>query len=133
MFKDSNSLKIRKYGIGNYISLGSYITEVKYEYSKLYANGSGRNLAGVMISDLVGIFPKIVVKFKPLTKTELETIIPILDNPRQQVQYYDPYKQAMVTMETYTGNYNVTDTNIISGNMRNNAFEVSFIAVRKRA
>lgn len=53
MFKDSNSLKIRKYGIGNYISLGSYITEVKYEYSKLYANGSGRNLAGVMISDLV--------------------------------------------------------------------------------
>lgn len=133
MFKDSDSLKIRKYGTGNYISLGPYITEVKYEYSKLYANGSGRNLAGVMISDLVGIFPKIVVKFKPLTKTELETIIPILDNPRQQVQYYDPYKQTMVTMETYTGNYNVTDTNIISGNMRNNAFEVSFIAVRKRA
>ena len=132
MFKDSNSLKVRKYGVGSYINLGSYITEVKYEYSKLYGNGSGRNLAGVMISDLVGIFPKIIVKFKPLTKTELETIIPILDNPRQQVQYYDPFKQQTLTIETYTGNYSVTDTNIISGNMRNNAFEVSFIAVRKR-
>lgn len=133
MFIDANSLKVRKNGIGSYISLGEYITEAKYEYNKLYANGSGRNLAGAMISTLLGIFPKIIVKFRPLTKTELELLIPILDNPTQQVQYYDPNKKTTVTMETYTGNYSITDTNIISGNTRNKEFEVSFISTRKRA
>ena len=133
MFTNDNSLRVRKYGTGSYISLGQYVTEVKYEYPKLFANGSGRNLAGVMVSDMIGIFPKITVKFKPLTKSEAELLAPILDSARQQVQYYDANKKTMVTMETYTGNYSITDTNIINGNTKNKEFEISFISVRKRA
>ena len=132
MFINKDSLKIRKYGTGSYISLGEYITEAKYEFNKLYASDSGRNLAGVMVSTLIGIFPKIIVKFKPLKKSELELLTPILDSASQQVQYYDANKKTMVTMETYTGNYSITDTNIINGNTKNKEFEISFTSVRKR-
>jgi hypothetical protein len=132
MFIDTNSLQV-KVGNGNYISLGNYITEAKYEYNKLYASDSGRNLAGVMVSTLIGIFPKITLKFAPLTKTQLETLIPIFDSARQTLRYYDPNKKAYTTMETYTGNYSITDINIVGGNIKNKEFEVSFISTRKRA
>lgn len=133
MFTSADSLKVRKKNTGSYVSLGQYITEVRYEYNKVYANGSGRTLSGVMVSDLLGTFPKIIVKFKPLTKTELEALVPILDSSRQQVQYYDPNKKASYIMETYTGNYTIIDDKIIKNNAKNKAFEISFIPVRKRA
>ena len=135
MFIDTDSLQVRKYGTGSYISLGQYITEATYEYDKLYANGSGRNLSGVMISTLIGIFPKITVKFRPLNKTELELLVPILDSAKQQLKYYDPNKKTTVTMEVYTGNYSITDENIVNtnSNAKNKEFEISFISTRKRA
>ena len=89
--------------------------------------------AGVMSGTLVGIFPKLTLQFKPLTKTELQTITPILDSEWQSVQYYDPTKQATVTMDTYTGDYEITDKNIISGNSKNEGFSCSFISIRKRS
>lgn len=118
---------------GNYIDLSSYLVEVKYEYPKLYAEGSGRNLSGAMVSDFLGIFVKIVCQFAPLTKSQLQTIIPILDSPRQIVKYYDPKKQQYVEMETYTGDYSIINKNIVDENTMNEGFEVSFIAVKKRS
>ena len=86
-----------------------------------------------MSGTLVGIFPKLTLQFKPLTKTELQTITPILDSEWQSVQYYDPTKQTTVTMDTYTGDYEITDKNIISGNSKNEGFSCSFISIRKRS
>ena len=39
MFLDKNSIMI------NGISMGQYLTKAEYQYNKLWANDSGRNLA----------------------------------------------------------------------------------------
>ena len=54
MFINKNSLKV------NGISLGPYITNVEYQYNKLWGKDSGRNLAGTQSGTLLGIFPKII-------------------------------------------------------------------------
>lgn len=118
--------------IVNNVNLGQYILEAKYGYNKVWSSDSGRNLAGTQSGTLIGIFPKIIVQFRKLTKIELETIIPILDSARQTVKYYDPNKKAMTTMTTYTGDYEIDNKGII-GHVKNEGFQVSFIAVKRRS
>ena len=127
MFIDSNSLKV------NNVSLGPYITEVDYSYNKLWASDTGRNLAGAMSGTLIGIFPKIHVHFRKLTKSELEIIVPLLDCANQTVSYYDPKKKQQTTITTYTGDYDIINKKIIEGAKKNEGFDVSFIATRKRS
>lgn len=131
MFVDKNSIQIKKSG-GSYVNMGQYITEAKYSYNKLWANDSGRNLAGKMTGSLIGIFPKIILQFRKLTKAELEIIIPIIDASNQVVKYYDPFKKATIEMQTYTGDYEIVNDRIITGNAKNEGFQVSFIATSKR-
>ena len=126
MFVNTNSIII------NGVNFGQYLVEAKYQYNKLWASDSGRNLAGVQSGTLIGIFPKLVLSFRKLTKAELEYIAPILDAPYQTVSYYDANKKAQTTMTTYTGDYEIDNKHIISGNKKNEGFEISFIAVSKR-
>ena len=126
MFIDKNSL------IVNNINLGNYIVEARYGYNKLWSSDSGRNLAGTQSGTLIGIFPKIVVQFRKLTQTELETLAPVLDSARQTVQYYDPNKKAMTTMTTYTGDYEIVNKGIV-GHIKNEGFQISFISTKRRA
>ena len=126
MFIDENSIII------NGVNMRDYLVEARYDYNKLWANDSGRNLAGTMSGTLLGIFPKIILQFKPLTKAELEIIAPILDSANQTVTYYDPNKKTNVTMTTYTGDWENTNRNIIKDDVTNEGFSCSFIAVRKR-
>ena len=105
MFIDKDSVII------NGVSMGQYIVEAKFSYPKLWANDSGRNLAGKMTGTLIGIFPKIILQFRPLTKEELNIIAPILDSANQMVTYYDPNKNQKVTMTTYTGDWELTNNN----------------------
>ena len=109
--------------------MGQYIVEAKYGYNKLWASDSGRNLAGVQSGTLIGIFPKIILQFRPLSKAELEIIAPILDSASQNIIYYDPVKKENITIETYTGDWELTNTNI----MQNEPFSISFISRKKRA
>lgn len=132
MFIDENSIQVKITGMNDYISLGQYLVEAKYSYNKLWSDG-GRNLAGVMTATLIGIFPKIILQFRALSKTELETIAPILDAPTQSLKYYDPNKGEIVTMNTYTGDYEVTNKNIIDNDTPNEGFSCSFISIRKRS
>lgn len=125
MFINPNSL------IVNGINLGNYIVEARYGYNKLWSNDSGRNLAGTQSGTLIGIFPKIVVQFRKLTQTEFETLAPILDSTSQTVQYYDPNKKAMITMTTYTGDYEIVNKGII-GHIKNEGFQISFISTKRR-
>lgn len=122
MFIDKNSLMI------NGISIGQYITEAKFSYPKLWASDSGRNLAGKMTGTLIGVFPKLTLQFKPLTKEELNIIAPILDSANQTVTYYDPNKNQNTTITTYTGDWDLTNKNI----NKNEGFSCSFISVEKR-
>lgn len=127
MFIDKNSIII------DGVNMGQYITEAKYSYNKLWASDSGRNLSGTMIASLVGVFPKLVLEFRKLTKAELEVVIPILDRPFQNTTYYDPNKKQNVTMRTYTGDYEVSNKGIIGREgLKNESFSCSFIAVSKR-
>lgn len=89
-------------------------------------------LAGTQSGTLIGIFPKLVVQFRRLTKAELEIIVPILDSVRQTVTYYDPNKKTNVTMTTYTGDYEIVNKHIVSGNAKNEGFSCSFIATSRR-
>lgn len=126
MFIDKNSL------IVNGINLGKYIVQATYSYNKLWSSDSGRNLAGEQTGTLVGIFLKIVVQFRKLTQTELETLAPVLDSARQTLQYYDPNKKAMTTMTTYTGDYKIVNKGIV-GHIKNEGFQISFIATKRRS
>ena len=127
MFINKNSLVI------NSVNMGQYLVEVKYGYNKLWSSDSGRNLAGTQSGTLIGIFPKLILQFRKLTKSELEIIVPILDSTNQTVSYYDPNKKATTTMTTYTGDYEIVNKNIINGNSKNEGFSCSFISVSKRA
>lgn len=126
MFVDKNSIVI------NNINMGQYLVQATYGYNKLWSNDSGRNLAGTQTGTLIGVFPKLVLQFRKLTKSELEIIIPILDSPNQNTTYYDPNKKQNVTMTTYTGDYEIVNKYIINGNRKNEPFSCSFIAVSKR-
>lgn len=128
MFINKNSLSV------NGINLGNYIVQATYGYNKLWSSDSGRNLAGEQSGTLVGIFPKIVVEFRKLTKSDLETLAPVLDSARQTVTYYDPNKRAMTSMTTYTGDYEVVNKGIVAnGHLKNEGFSISFISTKRRA
>jgi len=127
MYIDKNSLII------NNINMGQYLTEVEYGYNKLWSSDSGRNLAGTQTGTLIGIFPKLKLSFRELTRAELEYLVPILDSAVQTTTYYDPYKKAMTTMSTYTGDWATTNKNIFSNVANaNESFQISFIARSRR-
>jgi hypothetical protein len=113
----------------NDTSIGKYLVQADYEYNKLWASDSGRNLAGEQTGTLIGIFPKLVLQFRRLTKDEVHLLAPILDSARQTVQYYDDNKGAMTTMTTYTGDWKLVNKGI----QQNEPFSCSFISTRKRS
>ena len=126
MFLDNNSIII------NGVSMGQYIVEAKYSYNKLWSSDTGRNLAGTNTGTLIGIFPKIILQFRKLTKSEMELIAPILDSKLQTLTYYDPNKKANVTMQTYTGDYELSNKGRLNKGRKNEGFSCSFISIRKR-
>lgn len=123
MFIDRNSIVV------NGVSMGNYLLQAEYQFNKLWGEDSGRNLAGDMVATLVGIFPKIVLTFRKLSREELNVIAPILNSANQSVSYYDPEKNTNVTMTTYTGDWKYTSKYINQGS----SFEISFIATSRRA
>lgn len=127
MFIDKDSLVV------NGISIGKYIVQAEYQYPKLWGDDTGRNLAGTFTGTLLGIFPKIIVQFRKLTKSELESIAPILDSQSQTVTYYDPVKKQNITIQTYTGDWSIVNKSIVGHDgIKNEGFSISFIAMKKR-
>ena len=122
MYLDKNSVIIEG------VAIAEYVTEAHFEYNKLWSNDSGRNLAGTQSGTLIGIFPKIILHFRPLTKAEINKIAPILNKPRQTVVYYDPDLNRKVTMTTYTGDWKTVNKHL----EKNEGFSCSFISVAKR-
>lgn len=128
MFIDKDSLVV------NGISIGKYIVQAEYQYPKLWGEDTGRNLAGSFTGTLLGIFPKIIVQFRKLSKDELETIAPILDSQSQNVTYYDPVEKQNITIQTYTGDWSIVNKSIIGHNgIKNEGFSISFIAMKRRS
>lgn len=127
MYIDANSIKI------NDTYMGEYITSVRYGYHKLWGNDTGRNsLDGTFSGTLKGVFPKFTLRFRRLTKTELETLAPILDSASQQFTYYDPNLKTEKTLTTYTGDWEIENKGFVSDSRRNDGFEMSFISMSRR-
>lgn len=124
MFISKNSITI------NGINMGQYLLSAKYEYNKLWGEDTGRNLAGKFTGTLVGIFPKIILTFRKLTKAEMNIIAPILDSANQTLTYYDPTTNSNKTLNTYTGDWSYTNSKVAT---KNESFECSFISRERRA
>ncbi len=124
MFINQDSIRI------NNISMGQYLLSAKYEYNKLWGSDTGRNLKGKFTGTLVGVFPKIILTFRKLTKDEMNIIAPILDSSTQTLQYYDPKSNANKTISTYTGDWSYENKKIAT---KNESFECSFIARERRS
>ena len=122
MFIDKDSIVI------DGVSMGKYLVQAQYFFNKLWSSDTGRNLAGTQSGTLIGIFPKLELQFRPLTKEELNIIAPILDKARQSLTYYDPNKNKKITISTYTGDWEILNRNI----NQNDGFSCSFISVKKR-
>lgn len=122
MFLDKDSIYMDD------ISMGKYLTQVKFGYNKLWSSDSGRTLSGKMSGTLIGIFPKIIMSFRSLTPEELTYLAPHFDNARQIIKYPDPNKNKQVTMETYTGDWEIAYKIMKKGQ----AFDLSFISVDRR-
>lgn len=122
MYINKNSFKV------NNVNLGTYLTDIQYNYPKLWSANSGRALSGRFSGTLLGIYPKFVLNFKPLNQSELEVVATILDAASQSVYYYDPNKKAYKTISTYSGDWATRCKNI----GENEAFSVSLIAIDRR-
>lgn len=122
MFLDKDSIYM------DGISMGKYLTQVRYGYYKIWSSDSGRVLSGKMTGTLVGIFPKIIMSFRGLTSEELTKLAPHFDNAQQTVQYMDPNKNEQITIQTYTGDWEITYKNMKKGQ----GFDLSFISKDRR-
>ena len=122
MFLDKDSIYM------DGISMGPYLTQVKYGYNKLWSDDSGRTLSGKMTGTLIGIFPKIIMSFRSLTPKELTNLAPHFDNAQQTIQYMDPNKNEQVSMKTYTGDWEDTYKKMGKGKVS----DLSFISIDRR-
>lgn len=123
MIVDNNSIKI------NGTAVGAMLTECIFNFPKLWGDDTGRSLSGTFNGTLRGIFPKLEMTFKPMKQAELQSLVKLLDTDYQQLTYYDPYKEAVVTMQTYTGDYSYT----VNNTDHTSTLKISFIATHKRS
>ncbi len=126
MLINKDSIKV------NGISFGQYLVEAGFGYHKIWGKDTGRNLAGTNSGTLIGVFPKITMQFRKLTRTELELLAPIFDSANQTTSYYDPNKKANTTLSTYTGDWEVKNKNIVDNLQKNEGFPIAFISNKKR-
>ena len=120
MFLNKDSIKV------NNISMGQYLLSAKYEYNKLWGSDTGRNLKGKFSGTLVGIFPKITLTFRKLTKAEMNIIAPILNSGTQSLTYYDPDTNSNKTIRTYTGDWSYENKKVVD--KLDDSFECTFIS-----
>lgn len=113
----------------NNISMGQYLLSAHYDHNKLWGEDTGRNLIGDFSGTLTGIYPKLILTFRKLTKAEMNIIAPILDSASQTVTYYDPTTNANETITTYTGDWGYDNKQIVE---KNESFDCSFIARSRR-
>ena len=117
----------------NGINLTPYLTNITIGYNKLWGSDTGRSLSGRYTGTLIGIFPKFECTFRKLTQAEIEYLVPILDASYQSLTYYDPYKKTKITIQTYTGDYKIEQSNLFSNVAKaGKSFTISFIATGKR-
>ncbi len=117
----------------NNVSIGQYILDVNFGYHKMWGSDTGRNtLSGDFSGTFKGVYPKLTFQFRKLTKSEIELLAPILDSPYQYTTYYDPYKQANVTMRTYSNDWEIKNKSFVDEARKGESFTWAVISTKKR-
>lgn len=86
------------------VCMAPYLTEAHWGYHKIWSSKSGRNLAGVNSGSLVGIFPKITMKFRRLNDEEVGKILSLFNKAENLVTFYNPDLQKKVTDMSFYSN-----------------------------
>ena len=113
-----------------WVDLTPYLLDIKWGWHKGWGNDTGRNLKGTFSGTFLGVFPKITVTIGPLTKSELDTLAPILDSQHQKIKYYDPNKHTQKIMDTYSGDWENLQQNI---EQIDQSFPIAFISTKARS
>lgn len=120
--------------IGDLLKINNQVVTkfVKYEilYAKLWAEDSGRNMAGVMEGTMIGIFPKLQITVGKLNENEISSLIAILNAPYMSVTYYDIETKTSRTAQYYAGD--ITPSMIKKSISRYGEFSFNLIPVRAR-
>lgn len=90
---------------------------------------AGRNMAGELKANFIGIFPKITLNFRHLTSAEMSTVITLLDNPRFTLAWFDEKSNTVKTGEYYAGDWDISLFDRV--NERYEPFSVSLIPWKK--
>ena len=105
-------LNIRAYGSsGAYTDMIPYLAEggLKWSRNDIDAAGSGRDTQdGLMHRARVAIKARIDCTCRPLTETELSTVLSVINPEWLQVQYTDPITNTLVTKKMYSNNIPAT-------------------------
>ena len=97
MFIDKNSITL------NGISLGQYLTKVKYGFYDVWSSDTGYTLSNKFTGTFKGTFPKLTLTFRPLKKSELDYLMSnIFRTVTQTLVYYDPAR-GYITISTHKG------------------------------
>lgn len=72
------------------VKMAQFLTEVHWGYHKIWSTKSGRNMAGTNSGSLVGIFPKITMKFRKLNNEEIGTVLSLFNKAENKVTVYNP-------------------------------------------
>lgn len=118
----------------NGIYMGYYLKTAQFQYPKGWGKDTGRNLAGTWSGTLLGIFPKLTLTFRKLTQSDIETLAPIFDSETQTLQYYDPRAKKMIGINTYSGDWSLTNNNVLNNVPdANENIQISFISRKRRS
>lgn len=101
----------------------------KVEPNKLWRD-AGRNMAGELKSTFVGIFPKINLNFRHLTRSELDIVINLLEQPQFTCAWFDEKSNTNKVGTFYAGQYSYGVLDRDAG--RYEPFTVNLIAYKKK-
>lgn len=95
----------------NSVSILDYIAHDGLKWSKHDVDGpnAGRNMNGTMIRDRVATKIRIDIKCRPLTSSEILSVLGLLTGDTVTVRYYDPC-EGLITKAMYANNYSVTES-----------------------
>ena len=104
-------LKVRTYGSsGAYTDLSAYIAfgGLKWSRNDIDASEAGRDQAGLLHRARVALKVRLDVTCRPMTETEVTTVLQAIQPEWLQVQYFDPQSGATATKKMYSNNIPAT-------------------------
>lgn len=106
-----------------------HIVNYKIGRAKLWKNAD-RNMSGDVRAQLIGIFPKIIMKVGILTQEQMASLTALLDQDFFTVTWFDVRIQDTISTQYYASDYDVDLLSKSRGLYQ--PFEVSLVPVSKR-